>query len=134
MAISEKLFLAILAMDAYNRGYGAGMQSEGATAEQGLLGTKIGTATIGLASETKRDSLEVSASFYAQSYTWNGKTVISYRGTDNIPGGDFTQGWSVGAGNMFGQAELARSFFQTVTGQSARVGREIPCYHVFHMA
>ncbi len=31
MAISEKLFMAILSMDSYNRGYGAGIEELGAT-------------------------------------------------------------------------------------------------------
>lgn len=40
MAISNGLFLAILAMDAYNRGYNAGLN---------VSGNQIGNASIGLA-------------------------------------------------------------------------------------
>ncbi len=42
------LFRAILAMDAYNRGYNAGIKSPGAAADQGLLGSQLGLATIGI--------------------------------------------------------------------------------------
>lgn len=76
MAISNDLFLAILAMDAYNRGYGAGMGDP----NTGLPGTQIGNATIRFDIDLPAGAQP--ASFYAQSYTWNGQTVISYRGTD----------------------------------------------------
>jgi hypothetical protein len=75
MAISDDLFLAILAMDAYNRGYNAGLK---------VTGAEIGNALIGL---EKGDAEAQAASFFAQAYTWNGegngRTVISYRGTDD---------------------------------------------------
>jgi len=45
MAISNDLYMAILAMDSYNRGYNAGIKDPNATADQGLLGTQIGNAT-----------------------------------------------------------------------------------------
>jgi hypothetical protein len=90
------LFRAILAMDAYNRGYNAGIKSPGAAADQGLLGTQLGLATIGIA------RADVNASFFAQAYTLGGKTVISYRGTDDFnvlsPSSDIWQGWLTGAG------------------------------------
>jgi hypothetical protein len=80
MAISDDLFRAILAMDAYNRGYNLGI------AGLGGLNTGIGLATV------KQDSrildtegnagVDQAASFFAQAYTWNGKTVIAYRGTE----------------------------------------------------
>ncbi len=70
------LFRAILAMDAYNRGYNAGIGDP----NTGLTGNAIGLATI------QRDiDLPVGsqvASFFAQAYALGGQTVISYRGTD----------------------------------------------------
>jgi hypothetical protein len=134
MAISEKLFLAILAMDAYNRGYNSGFISNSQNALAGIGGIQIGNANVGSNSGILGPNVDVSKSFFAQSYTWSNKTVISYRGTDDILGGDLLYGWSVGAGSLFGQVELARNFFQTVTGQSARLGQKTPCDHVFHMA
>src|SRR4051794_31280929 len=66
------LFRAILSMDSYDRGYNAALD---------LTGTSIGTAQIGVA---KGDQEAQSASFFAQSYTWNGEIVVSYRGTDSL--------------------------------------------------
>jgi len=79
MAISNDLFMAILAMDSYNRGYNSGIAA--------LTGTSIGNATIGadssiLTDSNGNDGVDEAVSFYAQSYTWNGQTVIAYRGTD----------------------------------------------------
>lgn len=82
MALSETLFTAILAMDAYNRGYDPGMGQAGVGL--GGLSSRIGNAVVGKSSNIDPRSAEVAASFYAQSYTWNGKTIISYRGTDNV--------------------------------------------------
>jgi hypothetical protein len=76
MAISDDLFRAILAMDAYNRGYNAGIGS--GPLGLGGVGSQIGNATV-----TRQDgeATAQAAGFFAQSYTWAGKTVISYRGT-----------------------------------------------------
>ncbi|GJL65542.1 MAG: hypothetical protein NPIRA05_05130 [Nitrospirales bacterium] len=72
---SDELMYAILAMDAYNRGYNPGLVYEG---------NSIGTATVTQQSETSPNSPEVNAGFYAVSYEWNGETIISYRGTDSL--------------------------------------------------
>lgn len=80
MSISSDLFLAILAMDSYNRGYNAGLGDP----VTGLTGTQIGTAT-------RRTDIDLpagseAASFFAQAYTLgSGQTVISYRGTAKRP-------------------------------------------------
>ena len=127
MTISNELFLAILSMDSYNRGYGAGI--EGLSQAPG---TQIGTATIGGNAETDLLSgAAQSAGFYALSYSWNGQTVISYRGTDKIGalgGGngasDFWRGWITGAGVLVpgGQAQLAVDFYNGVTGGNVLAG------------
>ena len=95
MSISSDLFMAILAMDSYNRGYNPGLV---------ITGNTIGNATIGLA---KGDQEAQAASFFAQAYQLaDGNTVISYRGTDQaLPSwqdwtfGDVWNGWGVGAGS-----------------------------------
>lgn len=104
MAISNDLFLAILAMDSYNRGYNAGLGDP----QTGLTGTQIGTATV------RTDALPSgyqAASFFAQAYTLsNGQTVISYRGTDTFGESnlDVTTGWPIAFGSYsVEQAQLA---------------------------
>ncbi|MGA2046004.1 MAG: hypothetical protein ABSG83_21900 [Roseiarcus sp.] len=67
------------------------------------------------------------ASFYAIAYTWNGQTIISYRGTrfdgDYGPNGqDLLDGWTVSAGNSAApQAQMALSFYQTVVAKYGAV-------------
>ncbi len=91
MTTQQDLLLAILSMDSYNRGYGAGL----------IHGENvIGTATF------KEDSsvivgsdgkpIHEAAGFYAASYTLaDGTTVISYRGTDGDTITDVTHGWPI---------------------------------------
>lgn len=73
--MDRDLFLAILSMDAYNRGYDAGINGLG---ETGM----IGNAVISAATAEQKEGWEA-AGFYAIAYNWNGETVISYRGTDD---------------------------------------------------
>jgi hypothetical protein len=128
MTISKDLFLAILSMDAYNRGYGAGISDGGENDPDGLGGIEshIGGATIVNQSNVAANSDAVNAGFYAIAYDWNGETVISYRGTDNpdffgtAPGAsDVWHGWVTGAGVQGSQSELAFKFFKDVTGADA---------------
>lgn len=89
MAISRELFLALLSMDAYNRGYAPGI-----TGLSDVVGTSIGSAVVSKRLQNVSDSFETQAKdagFYALSYTVGegvddiapGTTVISYRGTDD---------------------------------------------------
>lgn len=128
MSMDRNLFLAILAMDSYNRGYGfhiTGLTEEG----------KLGNAT--LLTAPSQAGWE-DAGFYAIAYQLpsgyiaglTGK-VISYRGTNFDPGdsvlgffssplwSDIRSGWSVGAGWPGGQAELALEFYKGVAGDDA---------------
>ena len=116
--ISDELMLSILSMDAYNRGYDPGIS--GLSDESG---SSIGNATITARSSSQAGSAEVNAGFYAISYTWNGQTVISYRGTDDVLGlgagvGDVWNGWITGTGTLVNseQAALAVQFYDSVTG------------------
>jgi len=112
--MNNDVMKAILAMDAYNRGYDVGIDGLGG------LGSAIGNATLSSQSDTEAGDLGVSAGFYAVSYvlnagTANEETIISYRGTDknfvwpwNESGSDLANGYGVGGGSPFGvQAELA---------------------------
>jgi hypothetical protein len=78
--MNKELFQAILAMDAYHRGYDKAIKITGNSA-------RLGTATI------LKDSLQTpnttdgqDQGFYASAYSWNGQTIISYRGTSEFRG------------------------------------------------
>ena len=102
MAVSDDLLMAILSMDAYNRGVGTFHLT-------GLTGDRVGNAVL------RTDPLPLGSpamSFSAQAYDWNGQKVISYRGTDTLT--DVLTGWVTGAGIMGPQAQLAAQFYQLV--------------------
>ena len=106
MSINDDLFRAILAMDSYHRDEG-GLR---------LIGSEIGTATI---LDNSVDRGITGFSFFAQAYTWNGKTVISYRGTDNIPV-DAATGWITGGGAYRGpQAQMAADFYKAIINSAS---------------
>jgi RTX calcium-binding nonapeptide repeat (4 copies) len=127
--MNRDLFLAILSMDSYNRGYGvniSGLNESG----------KIGNASIRAFKIGEKEGWE-SAGFYAIAYELpvgyiDGLTgtVISYRGTNFDTGDDQTSffnsllwrdaisGWSVGAGLAGAQALLALDFYQAVASDS----------------
>lgn len=124
MVISKDLLLAILAMDSYSRGYGAGI-SDGETDNSdglGRVGSRIGTAIV---THDAQDSegLAEAAGFYAVAYDTEYGTVISYRGTDNPnpldPASDIWNGWTLGAGfPQASQGRLSIEFFEAVTNTS----------------
>jgi hypothetical protein len=142
--MDSKLFNAILSMDSYNRGYGAAVDLRPRDADGNLIldiggnpvesdraGIKIGNATISLNSTTVLgDGVDQAVSFYAIAYeipndaTWNGQTIISYRGTDfplgdgdqNI-GSDVAYGYSIGTGDpVSSQGDMAIGFYKAVAG------------------
>jgi hypothetical protein len=127
LTITPELFLAILSMDAYNRGYGAGIKDGGGADRDGLgdgIGTRIGTATVSNRSSSLLNSPEFAAGFYALAYTLDtDQTVISYRGTDGLTlgsspisgGSDIFNGWIQGAGTPTDQSRLALDFYNDVT-------------------
>jgi hypothetical protein len=67
--MNRDVFLAILALGAYNHGYSVGMT--------GIDGNAIGNASV-INSLPEQD-----VGFYAIEYNWNQETIISYRGTDD---------------------------------------------------
>jgi len=124
MSTSQKLLTAILSMDAYNRGYNAGIVFE--------------SSSIGSANVILQENVGIGASqyqewqskgFYAVAYQTDYGTVISYRGTDNpaswsnlnpwsnASGSDVWNGYGTGAGAPLTNASrLAVEFYQAVTG------------------
>ena len=104
MSVSDKVMMSLLAMDVYNRGDDPGVLGLSTN-----NGTQIGTATV------SSFLTDIPSSFHAISYTWNGKSVISYQGTDDIPGGDLLHGWTLGGGfDSASQAQTALAFFDAV--------------------
>jgi hypothetical protein len=108
-------------MDAYNQGYGRGIEHDK---------KQIGLARVVKQSDTKPDSEAVSVDFYAIAYDTPYGTVISYRGTDNPDwfkaNDDIRQGYPLAAGIPVpftingslwnAQPEMAAEFYQAVTG------------------
>lgn len=115
MLLDADVFRALLAMDAYNRGVDAGIS---------ISGDKLGTADIGINASTDDAFKEraLASGFSAQAYTWNGKTVIAYRGTNGVMYSntwwtDVFNGWNMGFGSSeTDQAQLAIEFYQQLTG------------------
>lgn len=121
--MNRDVFLSLLALDAYNRGYGQNVKVSESDADEGVdeSGRAIGTATIILQSDVFSGLPRVEAGFYAIAYEWNGETIISYRGTnfeikfDTVQEAinsplikDVWNGWTVGAGfSQASQASLA---------------------------
>ncbi|MEM1287384.1 MAG: Mbeg1-like protein [Pseudomonadota bacterium] len=112
--MSDELFKAILAMDAYNRGV-----------DEGLVISANGDHFVGnatFASDTRNDQDTLQASFYAVAYNvGSGKTVMSYRGTDaelELPSD--LPAWATGAGSdNTAQTRLAADFYRDVAGSTA---------------
>ena len=115
--MNNDLFLAILALDSYSRGYGATLANLSDSA-----GVRIGNAIIKKNSSVLVDNdgnqTAESVGFYAVSYEWNGETIVSYRGTDGL--NDVIKGWTTGAGwTDQAQANLAVEFYKAATGHDA---------------
>ena len=130
--MNREVFLSILAMDAYQRGYAPGIQNLPQVG--GGTTVKIGKATL---LDVPLPVGSQPAGFYALSYTLDsawaglaaGTKVISYRGTDFDLGiqlaRDVWNGWNtflqLGSPTQF---DLARSFYTAVTGADFRVGNQ----------
>ena len=131
MTMTRELFLAILSLDSYNRGYGSGVPGL-----SDAIGTQIGTATIAATPEDVDKAR--AAGFYGISYTVGsgvediaaGTTVITYRGTDNFTpnetsgASDITQGWVASLGVPTGQVRMALDFYTAASGNSIYDGAQ----------
>jgi hypothetical protein len=121
MSTTDKLLMtAILSMDAYSQGYNRGV----------FLGAADKPVNIGDATFVRKSDSNPSTAngFYAQSFLWNGKIIVAYRGTDNTDLwgkdpqkgiSDIWSGWTIGAGAPAGQAASAISFLKDATGDIA---------------
>jgi hypothetical protein len=79
--------MAILSMDAYNRGYGAGIGSgtDGLSTASDRM-ARIGDAAIRVKNlaNAGMDAVAQAAGFHAIAYEWSGQTVISDQTTDEV--------------------------------------------------
>ena len=109
--MNDELFKAILALDAYSRGYDKAIRITGND-------TQLGTAQFVGQSSIAANSPEIDAGFYAIAYNYDGQTIISYRGTSTSSGGatltDVVNGWPMGGGFFDDQAGLALRFYHDV--------------------
>jgi hypothetical protein len=117
--MNREVFLSLLGLDSYNRGYDQNvlLNKGDSITGQDEAGRTIGSATI---ADVPLPAGSINAGFYAIAYEWNGETIISYRGT-NFPESislgefvtfvaeDFGGGWDIftGIGNG-SHARLAR--------------------------
>jgi Ca2+-binding RTX toxin-like protein len=130
--MNREVFLSLLALDAYNRGYGQGVFLNPTDSVNGQEERNrfIGTARVTNQSDVEAGTPGVDAGFYAIAYDWNGETVISFRGT-NFPNdplspteaefeavtADFLGGWSLFTGLEYPvQIDFARDFLIAATG------------------
>jgi hypothetical protein len=113
--MNRDLFLAILSMDTYNRGYGVGINN---LPESGQLGN----ATLLAATSAQKAGWET-AGFYAIAYDMTGvagfaagERVISYRGSDEGRVQDILLGYPTAVGFPSVQGTLALAFARSVIG------------------
>ncbi|WP_298309265.1 tandem-95 repeat protein, partial [uncultured Erythrobacter sp.] len=137
--MKREVFLSLLALDSYNRGYGQNVELDARVrpANLGNINSRIGDALVASQSNITAGSVAREAGFYAIAYDWNGETVISYRGTNFDTGDsivdffdsplvqDIWNGWTLGAGFQAGaglepgsQAGLSIAFYKAVSGRS----------------
>ena len=132
--MNSNIFKAILSMDAYNRGYNAQIKFGDAPGDYSLdtAGTQLGNAAIykNIGNEDAQD-----IGFYGLAYQVkdeNGNvidTVISYRGTDQLPDSmnpftwddddtpDIANGWNLGLGYTATgsqQGKMAVQFYKSI--------------------
>lgn len=138
--MNEELFLAILAMDSYNRGYDTlidlrDIDSDGTPIDNSdTIDIRIGDAQIlrdsSILLSEKGDRLDISIGFYAAVYEYKTEIVISYRGTDNlnislsnVVPDDIEHGWTLGTGNTSSeQGRMAVSLYKAVADEFASSG------------
>jgi Protein of unknown function (DUF2974) len=127
--MNRDLFLAILSMDSYNRGYGQGLNG---LASFGRVGTATITTDSLILGGSQQDRLDARSGFYALAYTVSGvsgiadgTTVIAFRGTDvavtapwnATEASDAWNGFGLAVGNYRSpQAQLAVDFYRAVAG------------------
>ncbi len=126
--MTPDLYKAILAMDAYNRGYGAAIKFGTAPDNSDSVvydATAVGRAVV---YDDMGDAAAKGEGFYGIAYQFKDsagnvtETVISYRGTDTLVGNgynggsDFNNGFAIGSGDPYSSSQglLAIAFYLRV--------------------
>jgi len=122
--------LAALALDAYQRGYHAGMPDLASRLNDGLGSTYLtpvaGGVVIASSSETLAPGVDQAANFYAIAYQIGNEVIIAYRGSDNLNwqivddlavpmgGADASSVVDIAQGIVEAQTRLAFEFYHAV--------------------
>ena len=77
--MNRHVFHSLLAMDSNNRGYNAGILN---LPQTGGVGAASILTDSSILKNSSGDRTDIPQGFYAIAYDWQGKTVVSYRGTD----------------------------------------------------
>ncbi len=117
MSINPDIIYAILSLDSYNRGYGAGII---------LSDSSIGNYSIAQSSSDLIGLAPTSnIGFYAQVYTLGTEKIISFRGTDNLVQ-DAAEGWILGGGfTTAPQGMAALDMYEAVVGDGNELTADI---------
>lgn len=116
--MNNDLMKAILALDAYNRGYNQGLIIEGVSiGNASILQKEVNGESLNFDSAFLQDEngnrKDIPASFYAIAYEYGEQVIVSYRGTDQIL--PDAKAFLIGGGfYQATQAELAIKFFKAV--------------------
>lgn len=131
--LSNQLTKAILSMDVYNRGYDAGINVTGDSLgtiniqKTTLDGVEVFQDSAILVDPVTKARLDQPIGFYALAYEYQGDTIISYRGTDDLLL-DQATGYGIGAGFVSSstfpvlgarQGDMALQFYNEVASSSA---------------
>jgi hypothetical protein len=132
---NSDVFAAILAMDAYHRGYAPGLNKINQSTQLGLATIKADSSIL---TDSLGNRLDINSGFYAVAYQWTDllgtkHTAISYRGTNpdtTSPEGfrasplvrDIWNGWRIAGGYAdASQAQLALRFAESVFDNKSEV-------------
>ncbi len=129
MTMNRDLFLAILSMDSYNRGYGVGVKGLSETG-------RLGNATIREFADGEQKGSQADG-FYALAYDMtgmanggafaDGETVIAFRGTNFVLNPSFFQSpaWDdIINGSTVSAGGTGLSGFSSIAGRQARLAIE----------
>lgn len=114
--MNTALLNALFSMDAYNRGYDAGINLN---VGEDSINEQIGNFLISMESDIAEESAGTAIGFYAAVYSYDEQNIIAFRGTNTSSftamSLDIVNGWPLGAGDYSAaQATMAIEFYKEV--------------------